>query len=56
MRPTFRWQPGDPWSQPHNLQDQVNQLLHRWGDQGRELFGLGGFPRSTSGGRRRGAA
>jgi HSP20 family protein len=44
MRPTFRWQPGDPWVQLHNLQDQVNQLFHRWGDQGRELFGLGGFP------------
>lgn len=44
MRPTFRWQSGDPWGQLHNLQDQVNQLFHRWGDQGREFLGLGGFP------------
>lgn len=44
MRPTFRWQPGDPWGQLQQLQDQVNHLLHRWGDQGRELFGMGGFP------------
>jgi len=41
-----RWSPaqGSVWTQLHDLQGEVNRLFDHWGDRGRSMLGLQGFP------------
>jgi HSP20 family protein len=40
-----RWQSFNPvWNQLGQLQEEMNNLFERWGDQGRRFLGLGGYP------------